>query len=1067
MKTQLPMILICVLFLHTVSQAAPTARDVLQTTGITGGLIVQLGCDSDAQLEQLVALHATDSYLVQGLDTDAAAVTTARKFITKHNTLGPITAQLFDGRHLPYVDNLINLLIADDLGKCSMREVMRVLAPGGVAYVQGKATVKLRPDDIDQWTHYLHGPDNNAVANDTRIGPPRYTQWISNPVWTRNHHKVNSISSVVTAGGRLFYIVDEATAANMSVPGQWSLVARDPFNSTLLWKKRLPLWVSESIRFRSGPPQVTRLLIATAQHLYIPRQANAPISKLDAATGKTITTYGSTAGAEEMVLTDDTLLVLTGSPVAEQTAKLPQFMAAHRTGNRKSIVAIDLQKGEKRWKWNVKVGDVRPETLASDGKQVYVQISNGVICLDLNTGKQRWSHGTTTERTRRKLTFGKYTLVVNDGVVLCNLSGTLAALSSANGHVLWQRQVALHGFHAPLDIFVIDGLVWCGSARNDSKSPAAVGDFAQGVDLHTGKPKVTEDVLAELRTAGHHHRCYREKATSRYILAGKRGIELLDLAGTNQSRNNWIRGTCQYGIMPANGLLYCPPTSCGCYMESLLHGFWTLASTQSAIDDPERLVASKKRLLHGPAYTANADSKMTRGEAAVDWPTYRQNALRSGVSLTVVPRKLAQKWTTRLGGRLTQPVIQHDRIVVASIDQHTVYALDTGSGKEEWQFTCGGRVDSAPTIYKDRLLFGSADGQVYCVRLSDGKLIWRFQCAPMSLTTVAHDQLASLWPVHGSILILNGTAYCAAGRSTWIDGGMYLYALDPITGTLLHEYNYHSQAPTFEQNRGKATPEQVRTYAQNQTDYKTFLQPDLSDSFSMAGGTRSDVLVSDGKNLFLHQAAFDTKLNRQTKMSRHLFSTSSLLDDHENHRSHWMLGTGDFSRVPVAYSWIVNSPKARRRGCATAVPYGVMLVFDDRAVWGIHRQGRANGRYTVFQRENRPFSETEPSLPDFRSLPSGADPYPYVWSVEIDRRPRALVKAGDLLFLGTTPTNIQPKAPNAAYEGPSGGAILVLRAEDGARVAEYRLEHPVVWDGMAAANRRLYVSTTDGNLICY
>ena len=32
--------------------------------------------------------------------------------------------------------------------------------------------------EIDEWTHYLHGPDNNAVADDTRVGPPRYMQWV-------------------------------------------------------------------------------------------------------------------------------------------------------------------------------------------------------------------------------------------------------------------------------------------------------------------------------------------------------------------------------------------------------------------------------------------------------------------------------------------------------------------------------------------------------------------------------------------------------------------------------------------------------------------------------------------------------------------------------------------------------------------------------------------------------------------------------------------------------------------------------------------------------------------------
>ena len=87
-------------------------------------------------------------------------------------------------------------------------EMLRVLAPGGVAYVkdnrQWTKTVKPWPAEIDEWTHYLHDAGGNAVARDTRVGPPRHIQWMAAPIWTRNHHKLNSISSVVSAGGYSF-----------------------------------------------------------------------------------------------------------------------------------------------------------------------------------------------------------------------------------------------------------------------------------------------------------------------------------------------------------------------------------------------------------------------------------------------------------------------------------------------------------------------------------------------------------------------------------------------------------------------------------------------------------------------------------------------------------------------------------------------------------------------------------------------------------------------------------------------------------------------------------------------
>jgi hypothetical protein len=42
------------------------------------------------------------------------------------------------------------------------------------------------------------------------------------------------------------------------------------------------------------------------------------------------------------------------------------------------------------------------------------------------------------------------------------------------------------------------------------------------------------------------------------------------------SNNSWIRGTCQYGIIPANGLIYAPTHVCGCYFEAMVRAGGTL-----------------------------------------------------------------------------------------------------------------------------------------------------------------------------------------------------------------------------------------------------------------------------------------------------------------------------------------------------------------------------------------------------------------------------------------------------------------------------------------------------------
>jgi len=162
----------------------PAAREILATTGVQGGLVVHLGC-GDGQLT--AALGAAENYLVQGLDADPAHVEAARRHVHDVGLYGRVSADRLDGPQLPYVDNLVNLVVAEDLGAVSMDEVMRVLCPHGVAYLktdgQWTKTVKPRPPEIDDWTHYLHDPTNNAVSDDSLVGPPRQLQWVGGPAW--------------------------------------------------------------------------------------------------------------------------------------------------------------------------------------------------------------------------------------------------------------------------------------------------------------------------------------------------------------------------------------------------------------------------------------------------------------------------------------------------------------------------------------------------------------------------------------------------------------------------------------------------------------------------------------------------------------------------------------------------------------------------------------------------------------------------------------------------------------------------------------------------------------------
>ena len=177
---------------------ADSGGEILQSTGVQGGVVVHVGC-GDGRLT--AAFRASESYLVHGLDNEAEDVRRAREHIQALGLYGNTSADWFDGKRLPYVDNLVNLVVAEDLGGVAMEEVTRVLAPGGVAYVKQDGAwsrkVKPRPKDIDAWTHYLHDSTGNAVARDAVVGPPRRTQWVGSPRWARSHEHTASLNALI------------------------------------------------------------------------------------------------------------------------------------------------------------------------------------------------------------------------------------------------------------------------------------------------------------------------------------------------------------------------------------------------------------------------------------------------------------------------------------------------------------------------------------------------------------------------------------------------------------------------------------------------------------------------------------------------------------------------------------------------------------------------------------------------------------------------------------------------------------------------------------------------------
>ena len=89
-----------------------------------------------------------------------------------------------------------------------------------------------------------------------------------------------------------------------------------------------------------------------------------------------------------------------------------------------------------------------------------------------------------------------------------------------------------------------------------------------------------------------------------------------------------------------------------------------------------------------------------------------------------------------------------------------------------------------------------------------------------------------------------------------------------------------------------------------------------------------------------------------------------------------------------------------------------------------------------------------------------------LWAVWVPVRARAMVKAGDTLFLAGEPDVLDAKDPYAAFEGRKGAKIIALSATDGKQLAGRDLDIPPVFDGMIAVPGRLLIALSDGSLVC-
>ena len=865
---------------------------------------------------------------------------------------------------------------------------------------------------------------------------------------------IATVVSMVSARGRLLTIEDRATPENPFLPGRFKLVARDAFNGLPLWTHDLPVWEPVTRYIKDMAIQLQRRLAAIGDTVYCTPGLEAPLTAFDAATGKIIKTYNGTERTQEFACDQGVLYAVIGdrmnaarynivktyagkgTNLGGYDAKAPfggtGFRGAYapETPDRPdpvcAIVAIDAESGRQLWRTK----DIHGYTgcsLAIRGRYAVYQTSGGLFCMHPKTGRTIWNaektiqSGDGTEAN---------TVVLSDRMVYAKEGNMLHAYSLKDGAEKWTGPIA-NNYEKAADLFLAAGAVWTGG----TKQP-------ESYDPETGTK--TKAISQRMKGPMSHDRCYRNFITDRYYINSKTGgADFLDLDSGKEFPNHWTRGTCGMGVLPCNGLLYAPPFSCQCSIGAMIQNFNAMAAEKGLKTSDQTIhVQREVRLVKGPAY--GKVSQAEGRQAQEDWPTYRHDGSRGGATPSKVPAKAVTLWKAKLKTVASAPVVAAGMVFVSDIHAHTVHALSADDGKTVWTYVAGGRVDSPPTYYKGLVLFGSRDGWVHCLRASDGVLAWRLKDLPDRLIG-AFGQLESAWPVSGSVLVCEsaeasgeggsgGIAYFAAGRSSFLDGGIFLYGLNPQTGAVIHSRQVHG--PFVE---GTGFPAAAHR------------------------GSKSDILVTDGVRLYMRHKAFNADLTDAASTAAHVIPSAGFTDGTPQHRTYWTIGTGFSGKTAVR------------------PPSGDILVTDGKDFYEV--RGFAVHRHSYFDPRLRGYrlfagtvgAKTPQGAGKFRrgTKPKGkaaAGKPAARWTADIPLTGKAMVWAGDVLFVAGTPAYFPPDHPAATYEaayaGKLGGVLWAASASDGKKLAQYKLDAAPSWDGLAAANGRLYVSLSDGTVMC-
>ena len=291
-------------------------------------------------------------------------------------------------------DNLTDfLVVAGQAEELPDAEALRVLRPGGMAFLGDNVLEKPALEGADDWSHPFHGPDNNPQSGDLLARAPYLTQFLADP----RYAPVPQVA--VASCGRVFKAFGHVAFKAREEPWLNVLAAFNGYNGALLWTRAL----------KPGIMVHRSTIIATPDTVFLGDDESC--KKIDAATGalkgEIRVPEGIAGGAfwKWMALEEGVLYALVGEDEFRDPVKRHKrethgwpwddisegFNAPENPwGFGRTVVAYDAESHELLWSHR-EDEPVDSRALCMKGGRLYLFRPSGYLaCLDAGTGEQLW-----------------------------------------------------------------------------------------------------------------------------------------------------------------------------------------------------------------------------------------------------------------------------------------------------------------------------------------------------------------------------------------------------------------------------------------------------------------------------------------------------------------------------------------------------------------------------------------------------------------------------------------------------------------------------------------------------